>query len=158
MVDVVDSATRSRMMSGIKNKNTQPELALRKQLHALGLRYRLHSKDLPGHPDLVLPKWKTAIFVHGCFWHWHGCSLSKMPQSRHDFWKTKLNSNRERDAEKLSQLLKAGWRCAIVWECAIRGKKGRDNLAALAAGLAKWIIEEQETLLVIDGGKNGRCD
>lgn len=151
MVDVVDPATRSRMMSGIRNKNTKPELALRKHLHVLGLRYRLHSKVLPGHPDLVFPKWRAVIFVHGCFWHWHGCRLSKLPESRREFWEAKLSGNRERDAKNLSVLMEAGWRCAIVWECALRGKAGSENLPALANRLASWICNSKEALLIVEG-------
>lgn len=148
MVDIVDPATRCRMMSGIKSKNTRPEVALRKQLHALGFRYRLHCKDVPGHPDIVLPKWKTAIFVHGCFWHWHGCSLSKIPQSRREFWEAKLNSNRERDGRVLAELLRANWRVAIVRECAIRGPQKR-SWEDVCGVLVNWIMNSQDKTLEI---------
>ena len=94
MNDVVDSATRSRMMSGIKGKNTKPELMVRSGLHRLGYRFRLHRKDLPGKPDLVFAKHRAVIFVHGCFWHYHDCHLFKMPSTRREFWETKIGRNR----------------------------------------------------------------
>ena len=93
MPDIVDTVTRSRMMAGIQSKNTRPEIIVRKALHARGFRYSLHSKSLPGKPDIVMPKWKVVIFVHGCFWHWHGCRLSKLPASNPDFWSAKLAGN-----------------------------------------------------------------
>lgn len=156
MVDIVDTATRSRMMSNIKSKNTRPEVALRKRLHSLGFRYSLHHASLPGQPDLALPKWNTAIFVHGCFWHWHGCSLSKMPQSRREFWEAKLKTNQERDNKNLAALLKSGWRCIVVWECSIKGRAGRENLSKIADQIARWITQESETLLIIEGLGDGK--
>lgn len=149
--DVVDQVTRSRMMSGIRGKNTKPELALRRQLHALGMRYRLHSKKLPGHPDMVFQKWRTVVFVHGCFWHLHGCRLSKMPTTRREFWNKKLSGNRARDAKTIAMLLDAGWRCVVVWECALRGKSGRENLPDLANKLATWIRGGKENILEVGG-------
>lgn len=152
MVDIVDPATRSRMMAGIRGKNTKPELVLRKQLHKLGLRYRLHNKKLPGHPDLALSKWKVVIFVNGCFWHQHGCKLSKLPRTNRGFWRKKLAGNRERDARSLSELVSLGWRCAIVWECSLRGKVGEMNLPNIAKRLAYWIRHRKKAVLVIEGG------
>lgn len=139
MVDIVDAATRSRMMAGIGGKNTQPELLIRKELHRRGLRYVLDGAGLPGRPDVVLPKWKVAIFVHGCFWHWHGCSLSKMPTNNRPFWKTKLDANTNRDTVALLSLLSAGWRVATIWECALRGKNATAKLASRIDTLASWI-------------------
>ncbi|MBW6494050.1 MAG: very short patch repair endonuclease [Burkholderiaceae bacterium] len=135
MTDIVDSQTRSRMMAGIRGRNTKPELALRHSLHALGLRYRLYVKGVPGKPDIVLPKYHAVIFVHGCFWHRHaGCRYATVPATRPEFWTTKFDANVARDAAVESALLKAGWRVGTVWECALRTDTGiaktRDIVAA----------------------------
>ncbi len=117
-MDIVDQATRSRMMAGIKDRNTQPEVRVRQALRAVGLRYRLHLRNLPGRPDIVLLGRRVAIFVHGCFWHHHpGCRFAAMPKSNEAFWRTKLDSNVERDLRSRSQLQGAGWRVLTVWEC-----------------------------------------
>jgi DNA mismatch endonuclease, patch repair protein len=139
MADVVDTATRSRMMAGIQSKNTKPETLIRKALHARGFRYSLHPKRLPGKPDIVMPKWRVVIFVHGCFWHRHGCSLSKMPTTNIAFWESKLAANQRRDSLVKQQLAGAGWRVATVWECATRGKTAVSDLPALLDMLAVWI-------------------
>lgn len=120
MTDVVDAATRSRMMSGIRGKDTRPELQVRRFLHAQGFRFRLHDKRLPGKPDLVLPKWKTVVFVHGCFWHMHDCRYFKLPGTRTEFWREKLAGNRARDEATRQQLEALGWRVLVVHECALR--------------------------------------
>ena len=118
MVDIVNRETRSRMMSGIRGKNTTPELLVRKYLHGRGLRFRLHAKNLPGKPDLVFPKYKTVVFVHGCFWHQHPrCKLATMPASNVEFWKQKLEANRERDQRNKRMLKALGWSVLTVWEC-----------------------------------------
>ena len=118
MVDTVDRATRSRMMSGIKGKNTKPEMIIRKYLHFKGLRFRLHRKDLPGRPDLVFPRYNLALFVHGCFWHSHpGCKYAVIPESNRQFWITKLSKNVERDYLAVERLMEVGWRVLVVWEC-----------------------------------------
>lgn len=123
MVDVVDKATRSRMMSGIRGKNTSPELIVRKFLHAQGLRYKLHAKDLPGKPDLVFPMYGVVVFVHGCFWHRHsGCRYSTTPASNQTFWQQKFDDNVRRDREAIKKLKKAGWRVLVVWECDMTDK------------------------------------
>lgn len=109
-------------MAGIKGKDTKPELVIRRALHALGYRYRLHYKKLPGKPDLVFPKYKVAIFIHGCFWHKHSCHLFKWPSTRPQFWKEKIGSNKKRDLENREKILKKGWRVLIIWECALKGK------------------------------------
>lgn len=117
-MDVVDRATRSRMMSGIKGKHTKPELAVRKFLHAHGYRFRLHRADLPGKPDIVLPRFRTCIFVHGCFWHQHpGCKYAYSPKSKQDFWLPKLAKNIERDEISEKKLREMGWQVVIIWEC-----------------------------------------
>ena len=117
MIDVVDRATRSRMMSGIRSKNTKPELIVRSFLHRAGLRFRLHAK-LPGKPDLVLPKHRTVVFVHGCFWHRHtGCRFSTTPANNSEFWQEKFADNVRRDARVRQQLQELGWRVLIIWSC-----------------------------------------
>ncbi len=112
-------------MSGIRSKDTRPELLLRKALHARGLRYRLHDRSLPGTPDIVLPRHRATIQVHGCFWHGHDCHLYRLPASRPDFWAAKIARNREVDARSAAALAALGWRRAEVWECAMRGRTRR---------------------------------
>jgi DNA mismatch endonuclease (patch repair protein) len=127
-LDMVTPGTRSRMMSGIRGKNTKPEILVRKILHAAGFRFRLHRHDLPGSPDIVLPKYRLVIFVHGCFWHMHaGCKYSTMPSTRTDFWKKKLGSNRDRDRENIQKLLSKGWRVLVVWECFFKASHNDDK-------------------------------
>jgi DNA mismatch endonuclease (patch repair protein) len=121
MVDIVDAATRSRMMSGIRGRNTKPEILIRSLLHRRGFRFRLDARDLAGRPDIVLPRYRAVIFVHGCFWHGHNCHLFKWPQTRAEFWRDKIGRNRANDAKAQAALLDAGWRVATVWECALRG-------------------------------------
>lgn len=121
MVDVLTPAQRQLNMSRIRGKDTKPDLAVRRGLHALGFRFRLHCKDLPGRPDLVFPSRRVVIFVHGCFWHGHNCPMCKMPATRREFWQAKIRGNRERDQCAISALAWAGWRVLVVWECALRG-------------------------------------
>lgn len=120
MGDVVDQRTRSRMMAGIRGKDTTPELFIRKWLHAEGLRFRLHRRDLPGRPDLVFPKYRTVLFVHGCFWHGHDCPAFKWPQSNRMFWRSKIEANRARDLRVKEVLAEHGWQVIVIWECDIR--------------------------------------
>lgn len=130
MADIVDRATRSRMMSGIRSGNTRPELELRKALHALGFRYRIHVRELPGRPDIVLPRFKTAIQVHGCFWHRHpGCRLATSPATRPEFWSTKFADNVKRDARNAEALRALGWNLETVWECELR-QRGSETIAS----------------------------
>lgn len=137
MSDVVSSEIRSRMMSGIRGKDTKPELTVRKALFAAGFRFRLHRRDLPGVPDVVLPGKRVAIFVHGCFWHMHsGCKNAKLPSSRRDFWREKLGRNIERDKKNIDALIDLGWRVLVVWECSTR-EKGAESV--LPSVLASWI-------------------
>ncbi|WP_295818098.1 very short patch repair endonuclease [uncultured Deinococcus sp.] len=120
--DVLTAEQRHLNMSRIRGKDTKPELQLRRLLHAAGLRYRLHGKKLPGSPDLVFPRYRAVVFVHGCFWHRHLCPLFHWPKSREDFWHAKLTRNVERDRQTEARLLEAGWRVLTVWECALRGR------------------------------------
>jgi len=120
-VDVVDSATRSRMMAGIRGKDTRPEILVRQTLFAAGFRYRLHRRDLPGAPDIVMSGRRVAVFVHGCFWHQHeACKFAKLPASRPEFWANKLKGNVTRDERAVETLLADHWRVLVVWECATR--------------------------------------
>lgn len=139
MADVVDAATRSRMMSKIRSQDTKPELLVRRHLHARGLRYVLGGAGLPGRPDLVFPRRKVAVFVHGCFWHWHACHLSRLPASNRKFWRAKLNNNQTRDAVSLLSLLSAGWRVATIWECSLRGAVALQQLNRKMDLLSNWI-------------------
>ncbi|WP_455284407.1 very short patch repair endonuclease [Cupriavidus necator] len=137
MADVVAPAVRSRMMSGIRGKHTKPEMVVRRALFAAGYRFRLHRRDLPGAPDIVLPGRKVAIFAHGCFWHMHsGCKNAKLPSTRAEFWRAKLAGNAARDDRAARALRDAGWRVLVVWECATRDPHIR---ASLSKGLADWI-------------------
>lgn len=137
MTDIVDAATRSRMMAGIRGKDTKPETLVRKALFKAGFRFRLHRRDLPGVPDVVLPGRRVAVFVHGCFWHVHpGCSYAKTPSTRREFWTRKLARNVERDARAREALLIAGWRVLVVWECATKDASARNSLLEV---LSAWI-------------------
>jgi DNA mismatch endonuclease, patch repair protein len=132
-MDIVDTATRSRMMSGIRSSNTKPEIAVRRSLHAAGLRYRLHVRTLPGSPDVVLPRYRTVVFVHGCFWHQHqGCRYATTPASNLEKWRLKFEQNRTRDIRNLDALREAGWRVLVVWECGVRMFAKTGELATLA--------------------------
>lgn len=125
-------------MSNIRGRDTKPELTLRRGLHARGFRYRLHAKNLPGKPDLVLSKYKVAIFVHGCFWHRHqDCKHASTPRTRPDFWQEKFRKNRERDSRNVRHLEELGWRVIVVWECELKGERTPariDRVAALVSG------------------------
>ena len=123
--DVLTPEQRRLVMSRIRGKDTKPEMLMRRGLHARGLRYRLHGAGMPGKPDMVFPKYRTVVFVHGCFWHGHGCSLFNWPNTRAAFWKTKINRNMERDRQALVALKADGWRAIVVWECALKGKHRR---------------------------------
>jgi len=137
-------------MSGIRGKNTRPELLIRKALHARGFRYRLHC-DLPGKPDICLPKHRAVIFVHGCFWHGHDCHLFKWPSTRPEFWKAKIGRNREVDCAADERLSTAGWRVATIWECALKGRS-RLALDDVVQRCADWLISDHERLMIRGGG------
>jgi DNA mismatch endonuclease, patch repair protein len=137
-------------MAAIRGSHTKPELQIRKALHAAGFRYRLHVKKLPGKPDLVLPRYKAAIFVNGCFWHQHDCHLFKWPATREEFWREKISRNVAHDAHSLQALLDAGWRVAMVWECALKGKTRLDPAPAMQR-LASWIESDEKTITIRGG-------
>ena len=129
-------------MAGIRSVNTKPELIVRSGLHALGFRFRLHDRRLPGKPDLFLPKYRAAIFVHGCFWHGHNCRLFKLPETRRELWRDKIDGNRKRDSRVREELCAAGIRCLVVWECALRGRAARGSVIAEAAA---WLRSDAKT-------------
>lgn len=156
MTDVVDVATRSRMMSKIRGKNTSPELLVRKSLHTRGFRFRIHVKHLPGKPDLVLPKYKAVVFVHGCFWHGHNCRYFKVPQTRSEFWLEKIGKNRDPDERQVAALRAAGWRVLIVWECAVRSMK-RHKSPLLIDQIIDWLIQDSEYFLIDEDFLEKKC-
>jgi DNA mismatch endonuclease (patch repair protein) len=143
MADIVTSEKRSAMMSRIKGKDTEPELAVRRALFAGGFRFRLHSKSLPGSPDIILPKHKAAIFVHGCFWHFHaGCRFARLPSTRPEFWRKKLLATSSRDELVAVALAARGWRVLIVWECYF--KQNAKNPEILKYALSRWILSDSK--------------
>ena len=145
MADIVDAATRSRMMRGIRGKNTRPEILVRSLLHSAGFRFRLHVRALPGCPDLVLRRHKAAVFVHGCFWHGHDCPFFKIPGTRPDFWRGKIERNRANDVTVLAALRAKGWRVAVVWECALRGRSALKT-NSLEKRLCRWLSGSRNRL------------
>lgn len=135
---------RSRMMAGIRGKNTGPELKLRHALFAAGFRYRLHRRDLPGSPDMVFPQYRAVLFVHGCFWHRHeGCRYTTTPKSNAEFWRLKFDGNLSRDVRDIALLRQGGWRVAIVWECAL--KRSLEDVLATVEG---WLQGDRDELAV----------
>lgn len=147
MADVFDKKTRSNIMSKVKGKNTKPELQVRSLLHRAGFRYRLTSKNVPGRPDIILPKYRAVILVHGCFWHGHDCYRFTWPKTRKAFWKKKIEGNRERDARHLEELKAEGWRVCVVWECSLRGK-GKISEARLTQRMSGWLRSGRKLLSV----------
>jgi DNA mismatch endonuclease (patch repair protein) len=127
------------MMSGIRGHNTRIEVSVRKALFVKGFRYRLNLKTLPGKPDMVFPRYRAVILVHGCFWHQHDCHLFKWPQTRTEFWAQKIRGNRERDRSVFSLLRANGWRVLIVWECALKGKT-RLDMTDMVEKIASWLV------------------
>lgn len=151
-MDRVDRATRSRNMAAIRSRDTRPELTLRSALHRLGFRFRVHDRKLPGKPDLVLPKHRVAIFVHGCFWHRHpGCRFATMPASNTHTWAAKFAATELRDHLQLSALENKGWRVAVVWECALRPA----DLSTSLARLAQWIQTDEAQTEIEAPERNG---
>jgi len=135
------------MMAGIRGTNTKPELTLRKGLFAVGYRFRLHARNLPGKPDIVFPRFNAVLFAHGCFWHGHDCHLFKMPGSRPEFWSAKIARNRTTDARVSGELAEAGWRQGVVWECALRGRS-RLEPGTVIETCSSWLRSERPHLEV----------
>lgn len=152
--DPLTPEQRHYCMSRIQGKNTKPELQVRKGLFALGYRYQLHRKDLPGKPDIVLPKYNAVIFVHGCFWHGHDCHLFKWPKTKREFWKNKIVKNQANDDNAKNLLLNAGWRVAIIWECALKGSR-KKNLDLVVHETDEWL--KSLTSAVIIRGKQDKA-
>ena len=138
------TAARSRNMAAIRGKDTRPELALRSALFAAGFRYRLHVRGLPGSPDMVFPKYRAVLFVHGCFWHRHAnCRFTTTPKSNHEFWSSKFEENVSRDARNVALLRADGWRVAVVWECALKRSVGET-----ASAVGSWLVGQEPELVV----------
>lgn len=139
MVDRVSASVRSGIMASVKNRNTTPEVKLRKELHEIGLRYRLHAPDLPGTPDIVFPRFKAVVFVHGCFWHGHSCNRGALPATNTEFWRVKIGRNQIRDVEACRKLESVGWRSLVVWECSLRN---RGEVERTALSVKGWLLGE----------------
>ena len=152
MTDVVSPEVRSRMMSGIRGKDTKPEMIIRSSLHKLGFRFRLHSRSLPGKPDMALRKYQAVLFVNGCFWHGHECVLFKWPKTRPKFWREKIGGNKKRDTDNRRALLQDGWRVCTIWECALKGP-ARLPIEEVIEATASWITSNGQEL-EIDGDRS----
>ena len=142
MADIFSPEKRSWIMGRIKGKDTKPELIVRSIVHRMGFRFRLHRRDLPGAPDLVFPKYKKVIFIHGCFWHGHKCHLFKKPSTNINFWRMKITSNKKNDRQVIKQLLGDGWRVLVVWECCLKGK-GKLPLKNTIDKVEKWLLSDK---------------
>ena len=152
MVDRVDKVTRSRIMKANRGRNTSPEIELRKALFKIGFRYRIHHNNLPGKPDIVLKKYRLAVFVHGCFWHGHNCKRHPKSKSHREFWEAKIAKNKQRDSVNKKELRRLGWRVLTVWECAIRRKKPSIARNPILNELEGWIKSSGELAII---GENG---
>lgn len=146
MADKINRERRSWNMSRIRSKDTKPEILLRKALHEMGFRYRLHDRKLPGSPDFVFLKYKAVIFVNGCFWHRHGCKATATPSTNQELWLKKFADTITRDKRNIQDLLDCGWRVAIVWECVLRGKKELPDI--IATELVDWLHSELKLLSI----------
>ena len=134
-------------MAAVRARDTKPELLIRTALHAAGFRYRLDVRNLPGRPDIVLPRFRAVVFVHGCFWHRHECDLFRWPETRPEFWHEKLNTNAVRDQKAAKALAKAGWRQAVIWECALKGRNKRDFQDTMQR-LTGWIKSDRKAITI----------
>ena len=154
-MDVLNPQQRHKNMASIHSKDTKPEVLVHKYLWRLGFRYRLNTPRLPGHPDIVLRKYRTCVFVNGCFWHGHeGCKYFKMPKTNTDFWEKKINRNKERDMEEQKQLAKMGWHCITVWECELKADKREKTLENLAYTLNHIYLADREKRYIIKEDAN----
>jgi DNA mismatch endonuclease, patch repair protein len=156
MADNVPVPVRSRMMSGIRGKDTRPELLIRRGLFSQGFRYRLHASNLPGKPDMVLARHHAVVLINGCFWHGHDCHLFRWPGSRPDFWKQKITRNRNRDIEVRDLLAAAGWRMLVVWECALKGR-GKRPLDSVLRQAAEWLRKKKSSRSLEIKGLSHAC-
>lgn len=145
MTDVLRPEDRRLNMSRIRGKNTKPELLVRRGLHSRGIRYRLHGRSLPGRPDLVFPRFHTVAVVHGCFWHSHACTRSKIPETNADFWMHKLAANAVRDRKAIDEVKAEGWRILAIWECSLRGSR-RHNIVLLIEQCCHFIRSSREVV------------
>lgn len=141
-------------MAGIRGKDTRPEMILRRGLHARGLRFRLHDGRLPGSPDLVFPGRRATVFVHGCFWHGHACPLFRLPATRQEFWRAKIEGNAARDAAAETALLADGWRVLTIWECALKGR-GRLPVETVLDRAAEWLANGPARETIAGGAYGG---
>lgn len=149
-MDKLTKEQRHRCMAAIHGKDTKPEMTVRRYLFSHGFRYRLNHPRLPGHPDIVLRKYRTVIFVNGCFWHGHeGCKYFKLPKTNTDFWLSKINRNRERDVIEQRQLASMGWHCIVVWECQLRGDKRDETLKSIEYTLNRIYLEDRSIHYVL---------
>lgn len=151
MVDRLTPDQRRLNMSRVRAKDTRPEMIVRRLLHSLGFRFRLHRRDLPGRPDIVLPSYRAAVFVHGCFWHGHDCSLFRLPATRTEFWAAKIAANRRRDGDAVSALHDIGWRSLLIWECALRGR-GRLPAEKLTDRITAFILGDTQFGAIREAG------
>ncbi len=151
MPDIVSPGKRSQMMAGIRSRDTKPELLVRRGLHARGFRFRIHHSGLPGTPDIVLARWKAVIFVHGCFWHGHNCHLFRLPSTRQEFWENKIARNAANDAQVRDSLRVEGWRQAVIWECAIKGKY-KLSIDDVLSRCVDW-LQSENCFLELRGGE-----
>lgn len=150
---------RSRIMAAIHSRDTKPELLVRRYLFACGFRYRLSHPRLPGKPDIVLKKYRTVIFVNGCFWHGHDCPAFRFPKTNVDFWQRKIKRNRMRDAEVQRQLAKMGWHCITVWECELKNEKRKQTLLALEYTLNRiYLMDHERRYVMPDDGHQMAAD
>ena len=147
MSDHLTIEQRHKNMAAVKSKDTKPEMVVRKYLWSRGFRYRVNNPRLPGHPDIVLRKYHTCIFVNGCFWHGHDCSFFKLPASRTDFWQKKIQGNRLRDFRCLQELQNMGWRSLVIWECAIRGKSP-SSMKGLVECIGNWLNKGADSMSI----------
>jgi DNA mismatch endonuclease, patch repair protein len=148
-MDVLTPDQRRRNMTCIRGKNTKPEMLLRRGVHAAGLRFRLHVRELPGRPDIVFPRYRAVVLVHGCFWHGHDCPMFKLPATRREFWAEKISANRSRDIRTVETLLEKRWRVLTVWECSLKGR-GRLQQSEVISQITDFVLGG-ERLRVIEG-------